>query len=220
LNGFFNQCDPIIIGANRPNVNFAIGLTWTIINVVLSYLLVVVFKVAYTGLYGIMFILLFKDMILLTIFGTVKYIYIHKKIVPIKFPWWQALGATFFACLISFGVEYFLTMTLYKYLYAHYGFIVAVFPMFVIYLICGIVLYFAMNAFFGGYDKENLEYLHKCVKMAGPSTFLVKFIYKITNNISQKSPFFNKFPIPWEQARIETEQLYQLKMKQKFTSSP
>jgi len=218
LNGFFSQCDPIIIGANKPMVNFAIGLVWTITNVIFSYILLVVLEIPKTGMSGILFVMVFKDQILLLIFGTVKYIYIHKRIVPIKFPFYQAIVATSIPCLCAFGLEFFVTQTLYQYLPQNFGFIIALFPMFATYLGSGIIVYFTLNAVFGGYDSENLEYLRKSVSMSGPSKGLVKVIYAITAKIAPKSPFFNKFPIPWEQARKETEELYELKMNQKFVS--
>jgi hypothetical protein len=218
LNGFFSQCDPIIIGANRPMVNFVIGLIWTITNVVFSFILLVVLQIPRTGMGGILFVMVFKDQILLMIFGSVKYIYIHKKIVPIKFPFYQAIVATAIPCLCAFSLEYFVTKTLYQFLFDNFGFLVALFPMFVTYLVSGIIVYFIINAAMGGYDTENLEYLRKSVSMSGPSKGLVKIIYSITAKIAPKSPFFNKFPIPWEKARKETEELYELKMKQKFSN--
>lgn len=216
INAFFSQAEPIIIGSNRPMVSFVIGFIWTIANMALSYILLVVLRVAYMGMNGIIFYLVFKDMILTIIFGTVKYIYINKKIIPISFPYWQGLVATALSCLVSFGIEYGLTMTLYQYLYSNFGFIVAIFPMFIIYLLCGIPVYFSINAFLGGYDSETLEYLRLSVDQSGPSKFLVRFIYHLTEKIAPKSPFFNKYPIPYEQARKEMAELYELKQSQNY----
>lgn len=216
VNAFFSQCDPIIIGANKPMANFVIGFIWTITNVIVSYLLVVVYKIPYTGINGIIFVLVYKDMILTIIFGTIKYIFIHKKIVPLKFPLWQGVVAPVSACLISFLIELSVTFTVYKYLNEKFGFLTALFPIFVTYLFCGIVVYFALHAYFGGYDTETLEYLRRCVDISGPSKIMVKFIYKSASKMSSKSKFHNKFPIPWEIAKKEAEELFMLKKNQSF----
>lgn len=216
INAFFSQCDPIIIGANKPMVNFVIGFVWTLSNMLFSYLLLVVWEVPKTGMNGIVFVMVFKDMILTVIFGSVKYIYIHKKIIPIKFPFWQAIVATSISCIISFSLEFLAMLTIYRPLYNAFGFIPAIFTFFFIILLCGIPVYFSINAYLGGYDQENFEYFRKSVDQSGPSKFLVKFIYKLTVKILPKSPFHNKHPIPWEAARKEIDELYILKKSQQY----
>ena len=66
---------------------------------------------------------------------------------------------------------------------------------------------FPVIGFLGGFDKKSLEHFEKAVKISGPSHFLANLLYKSSLFGYRHSPFKEKFPIPYEEADREANEL-------------
>lgn len=56
-------------------------------------------------------------------------------------------------------------------------------------------LFFPVYALVGGWDEGGLRIFERAATISGPSRWLIAFICRISRQISEKSPLFNKFPI-------------------------
>jgi hypothetical protein len=72
--------------------------------------------------------------------------------------------------------------------------------------------FFPLYTAFGGNDENTLSIFHEAVQISGPSRFLFLPIDKAMRWLGLKSKLHNKFPIPWQLAEKEAQDL----MKEKF----
>ena len=75
----------------------------------------------------------------------------------------------------------------------------------------GFFIYFPLTAVLGGWDEGHYSDFAKCVKMAGPSKFIVVSIFKAVKYFGKKSPLNNKFIYDRTEAEQEARELLLLK---------
>jgi hypothetical protein len=98
-----------------------------------------------------------------------------------------------------------------------YGFIVAVIPIIILFILIGLYLYFPLTGFFGGWDKDSVERFEKVVLMSGPSKWLVSPMFSITKFFIRISPLHDKFGMESKEALQEARELY-IKKQSHFTT--
>lgn len=130
-----------------------------------------------------------------------SWIYIHKRIVSVKFPAWQTFIAPLFPSLIIAGVGWVFRETLYVWLFNWAGPIpTAAVSILFAFIVCFLFLYLPLYTYFGGWDIYGLEMFRKAVSISGPSRLFFVPIYKASAWLADKSPFHDKYPIPWQGA--------------------
>jgi len=77
---------------------------------------------------------------------------------------------------------------------------------------CAMVIFFPLYSAFGGWDKNTMAIFDEAVKISGPSRFLFLPINKTSHFFEKISPLHNRFPIPYEEALVEADEL----MKERY----
>jgi len=178
------------------------------------YLALVVFQLPIK--YGLLGTALTMEFVLIPtdiIFGLIAYTYVHKTMMPVKIPWKQVIIGLFFPSSIALVLVIVIKMTVFDALNNQYGFFVSVVPSLVCVAMVLFFVYFPLTAFFGGWDKTNLEEFRKVAKMSGPSKIIVVPIYKIIDRISKISKWHGKFEMPITGVVEEAIELLEIKRK-------
>ncbi len=139
------------------------------------------------------------------------YVYIHKKIVPLKINVWQNLGAPLIAGGTIFGGLVLFIIFGFPVLEAAITFIPTVFISILLLIILLLFGYLPFTAFLGGWDTESLRDFSRAAQMSGPSKFFVKPMYKLTAKVCARSRLHNRFRIPAEDAMKEARELLEIK---------
>jgi len=153
------------------------------------------------------------------------FIYIKKKIMPIRISKWQVFGAsiiTFFSVFLlgnlfleaiifplmqlnmtRFGNEIGALVTaVIGVLFIILGFMLVVFPL--------------TYALAGGWDESGIEVLKKSYELSGPSKMFIKSIYVCSILGCKISPLYNKFKFDiYTDAKREAQELWEMKMRDK-----
>jgi O-antigen/teichoic acid export membrane protein len=218
LNPIIGQADQLIVGANKPNFLFKVRILEEILKVLVMTAWLVWLKLPEKyGLIAIIWILTCGDLFAILIKTVICYIYINRNIIKIKIPWWQCVVAPTFATLITLGFNYLGKFLIFDALRNQFGLIVALIPTVVLFIVSAMFIYFPGTAILGGWDEGNIESFKKVVKMCGPSTFLVKPMFKLVLFATRISPLHNKFPVDNQEAEKEALELLELKRAGIFT---
>jgi hypothetical protein len=207
--------DNIIYGANRPGFKTATDLIMMVVNTAILYYWLFVVRVGSMGLNVLfwfipMWVFPFELIILY-----VKWHFIHKEICPVRFSKfaWQSFVAPGIPALIIAGVAQLWIIFIFPPLATAVGVIIGgVITILFGFVGCLMFMFFPLYTAFGGNDENTLNIFSEAVEISGPSRFLFRPINKMMNFLGKKSPLHNKFPIPWEQALIEADEL----MKEKY----
>nr|MDO8085374.1 hypothetical protein [Candidatus Sigynarchaeum springense] len=216
-----STADMIITGASRPTVLSIIRFSEEVGKLFFMTLWIVWLQLPQTyGLQALVWIMPCGEMIPICTKTTINWIYIHKKIVSVKIPWWQFLVAPLLAGLCMTGVCY-----LYLY-YAWPELVTALVNAFndetigilsagvisVLLAIFGLLpFYIFMYAVFGGFDTFGLETFKASIRMSGPSRPFIQWILAFAFLGAKVSKLHNKFPIPSDLPRKEALELLILK---------
>ncbi len=212
LNKYNGIPGQVLYGADRPNIQVALGLVQSFTNSGLLFLYLVWLKLPILlGISGMAWVMELGWMPFDLAFSTLAYIYIHKKLVKVKFPVTQIgvgiaipSGITLLAMLL---VKYLIYDTLFN----TGGFFVAVLPSVGMIAVLLLFMYFPLTGAMGGWDKTNLDEFKKVARMSGPSKFIVVPIYKIVKTICRRSKLHDRFSMPVEGVIKEAEELLVLK---------
>ncbi len=171
------------------------------------------------GFFGVVFILSFEHFFPRIIKMIACWVYIKKKLFPIKINWWQTLiGPLFVSFFVYlFGVLYY--NTVFKSLLP----IIGILPTAAFSLLFGLtmipfLIYMPLTGFFGLWDDFNIKTFEKAVAISGPSKFLANLFYKSAKWGISHSPWHNKFKTPWEEAEKEIDELMKLKETAEYKS--
>ncbi len=141
----------------------------------------------------------------------IAYIYINKKICPIKVGWWQTLAAPILSGAIVMGGILAMLNYAFNILETNFGFYVALGVALVVLIVLLLYGYFPLTALLGAWDTNSLRDFKNAAWMSGPSKFYVWPMYKLTAFVCKKSPLFNRFPIDATEAYVEAGELLAIK---------
>src|SRR5271157_3106386 len=147
------------------------------------------------------------------------YVYVNRKVMPIKIPVWQTIGAPLISAITFYAVDYCAVLFILDPLKVTIGF----FPAVIITLLAMIefaLVYFGLSALLGGWDKNTLREFEKATRMSGPSKFMVLPIFFITKKCDQISPFHDKYGISADEAIQEARELLIMKHKGILKTKP
>lgn len=152
-------------------------------------------------------------------FMLVRYIYIHKRVVKIKIPVWQAFIAPLPPALITFGVGKLWIATVHVWIRDAIGgdigaYAAGISTVLFAFVGCFLFLFITLYSYFGGWDDYGLEVFQEAVKISGPSKIFFKPIAKMSTWLISISPFHNKYPIPWKEADREAVELMIIRERQ------
>jgi hypothetical protein len=150
-----------------------------------------------------------KNLILLF----VQWIYIDRKIVEVQLRQfsWQTFVAPIIPALAVGLVGQIWFNSAYPLLVTYTGIYVTAAVTVVVAFIALLWVFFPLYTFFGGWDDYSIDLFHEAVEISGPSKFLFRPI-DYANNLLRKSPFHNRYPIPYKEAHEEAIQI----MKERF----
>jgi hypothetical protein len=212
LNKYNGIPGQVLYGADRPNIQVTLGLVQSFTNAGMLSLYLVVLKLPILlGISGMAWVMELGWIPFDITFSTIAYIYIHKKLVKVKFPVSQIAvgiaipsGLTLLAMLV-------VKLFVYDTLYGMGGFFLAALPS--IGAIAGLLLfmYFPLTGALGGWDATNLAEFRKVARMSGPSKWIVIPVYKIVKAFCKRSKLHDRFAMPVEGVIKEAEELLVLK---------
>ncbi len=126
----------------------------------------------------------------------VSYFLIQKRMLKFTINLWQTivvpLGAAFLEAITIYLIKIWLFPIFSQSLPQVFA---AVLTLIIGLLVGPFSIWLPVYALLGGWDKGSLEILKKALIISGPSKPFVRFILKVSVYFSEKSPFFEKFPI-------------------------
>ncbi len=201
--------DKVILGANKPLFKSILDVIGTFAGFFLTYLYLFTWQLPQK--YGIIAIIWLIPMgaFPITLANVIaKWVYIHKKIVPVKLPIWQAFIAPLIPFVIVLGIAFFWSYVVVPALVAVVGLLISAVITVLFAFVGGLMFIFIpLYTFFGGWDDYGLQIFGDAVALSGPAKIFFKPIYKLSASLASVSPFHNKYPIPWEQAVQDAEDL-------------
>nr|MDO8114018.1 hypothetical protein [Candidatus Sigynarchaeota archaeon] len=216
-----STADMIITGASRPTILSIIRFAEECGKLFFQTLWIVWLQLPQKyGLSAIVWIIPCGEMIPICAKTTINWIYIHKKIVSVKIPWWQFLVAPALAggamVIVSYLYLVFAWPPLASGLSDAFnsestGIIVAGVISVLVALFGLFPFYLFMYGIFGGFDKFGLQTFKDAIKMSGPSKPLIQWILAFAFLGARISPLHNRFPIPSDLPRKEAVELLILK---------
>ncbi|MHA1340514.1 MAG: hypothetical protein ACTSRZ_09960 [Promethearchaeota archaeon] len=210
-----HTADHIIVGASRPTFLMITRLLEETGKLLLMTIWIVWLEIPIRqGIMGVAWV--HSCGILPAVIGktVVGWIFIHKKIVKVHFPWWQTFVAPLLASLVMFILSLFYLNLIHPYLETSIGVLPAgIITMLVAFLLMFAFIYLGLYGFFGGFDDFGFQIFYLSAEMAGPSKWLMKSIGAMISIGIKVSPFHNKFPIPSKYAELEA---YELMYKRKL----
>lgn len=209
------SAEVVILGSNKPAFNTGMRIFQDLANLGFTW-----FWLIYLGLparYGIsavIWILPLGGFIPGFIRMFLSWKYIDTNIAPVRFKkfGWQ----TFIAPLIPSIAIFVIANAWYRWVFYEmielFGgdnlamMIAGVISILFAFIGCAMFFFFPMYSAFGGWDKNTMAIFDEAVKISGPSRFLFIPINK-ASHFFEKSPLHDRFPIPYEQAAIEADEL-------------
>jgi hypothetical protein len=209
-----------LIGANRPIFNSNVEVFLTFLSPVLTYFWLFVVKIQTYPLIVLIWWIPLNVAIPNVIRLVTKWWYIHKKICPVKFKefFWQAFIAPLIPSLIIAGVAQLWSIFIFPLIVDGLGgtvtanLIAGVCTVLFGFVVCLMFIFFPLYTFFGGHDENTLAIFHEAVEISGPSRFLFRPIDKAMRWLAKISPLHGKFPIAYEAAEREAQEL----MKERY----
>jgi hypothetical protein len=208
------SADHVILGANRPWFKTLVDFIGIGIALTIDVLLLFVFQWPQrASLSQLIWIIPMTPFIKNIIILTIQWIYIDRKIVKVnlrQFGW-----QTFIAPIVPAGCVALVGGIWFKFAYEPLLATIGTLPTAAITVIIGFMcllwVFFPLYTFFGGWDDYSIDLFHEAVQISGPSKFLFIPIDR-ANKTLKNSKLHNRFPIPYEDARREAEEI----MKEKF----
>ncbi len=212
LNKYNGIPGQVLYGADRPNIQVALGLVQSVTNSGMLFLYLVWFRLPILlGISGMAWVMELGWMPFDITFSTIAYAYIHKRLVKVKFPVAQISVGIVIPSGLTLVVLFIGKVLLYDTLYNIGGFFLAAFPCIGMVAVLLFFMYFPLTGALGGWDKTNLAEFEKVARMSGPSKWIVVPVYKILAATCRRSKLHGRFSMPVEGVIKEAEELLVLK---------
>lgn len=206
----------VLTGTHHPTVILVMDLATMAINALVWWLLLVYWRLPQTyGLSAIIWIMPMGDVVALAFRMVVMWTFIHRRVVPLKVPLWQAFGAPGIgaAALGLAGVA--LVRVVFDPLYASAGLFVALVPsVLLVVILLPVCVYIPVTAFLGAWDDSSVETFRKAARMAGFAKVLVVPMYKSLRWAISHARLHNRFALDDAGALAQALELMALKTRQ------
>jgi len=213
---YVDEIGQIIYGANRATYMMVTNIISNLLNLGFFVLILKVFQIQSIGLNGIIFIMIWAGSMVNYLFVFIGAYYIQKTIIKLRVNVWPTLGAPLLSLGIVLLINIILKRLIYDQILQSNGFFFASIPAIIIIFFMGAFVYFPLTAVLGGWDEGNYRDFRKCVKMSGPSKFLVAPIFKVVKFFGKKSPLYNRFKYNRTEAEEEAVELMEMKQRGEF----
>lgn len=181
----------IIEISDHVEINTYLGIIGTIVNLLFTYLMIVVWQWGWLGI--------ILSPIPSQLFGmVVRGIYVYKRLLKLDKAFWKdilwqvfvapglALGGFFVILYVGIGLLFPLLSSLFPDAWVTIPLLITILFIFFVGLI---IVYFPLYAFFGGMDEYSLEVFRKSVALTGPGLILAWPIFKLLRWGYKHSPF-------------------------------
>ena len=214
--------DQIIVASNNQKFLMYARTCEELGKLTLLTLFIPVLHLTNLGLSSIMWILPLGTYPATIVKAAVCWWYVNKKIVPIKFPYGQALIAPLLSSAAVLGVSFLYLNTAWPALQVYFvaslgefmGLLAAAIVTVVWMLIGTFAVYMFFYGFFGGFDAAGLQVFDEAVDISGPSKNLMRFLRFFVRMGVKVSPFFGKFTI---EADVAHRQAFELMVQRDET---
>lgn len=203
---FINYPDGIIIAAHKPNEYMIFKLFEEGMKFLTWYLTILVFQVQKNGLVGIIYVLVLTEYPSLVLKSVLMYLFIHKKLFPLRIMWWQTLVVPIASTLILFGMFSVLNELVLRSL-MKWNLIIALVIAILVIMILSLTFYFPLTVLLGGWDENSIRDFQKVEKMAGPSRFIVTPMARLIFKTVQISKLHNRFRFSAKEAEKEIQEI-------------
>lgn len=125
-----------------------------------------------------------------------QYVFLHKKVMPIKISWFQSFVAPGIATLAIFGGAIAWVALAFEPLRAVSGTLVALIPTVIIFvMLVPFFVYFPFTGYLGAWDEGSMEILRKAARMSGPGKIFSAPAYKLLLAATRRSKLHGRFRI-------------------------
>ena len=201
----------IITGTNNPNANFAIDIGSMVLNFISWWFILVVLKLPQTyGIAIVVWIMPMGDFVTALVKLVVTYIYINKKVLKLKIPWYQTFGGPTISgtIIVILGILY---MQLIFMPISSVSIVAGLLIGMIIFFFGMPFFYILLTVFLGVWDDSSLDSFKKASDMAGIARFITKPMYKILLWATPKSKLHNRFSVDDSKALEEALELMEIK---------
>ncbi len=141
-----------------------------------------------------------------------QYVFIHKRVMRVRVPWFQTLIAPGMATAIIYCAGTVFVQLVFVPLDAAFGTAVALVPTVIIFvIIVPFFVYFPLTGFFGAWDDGTMNILKKATKMSGPGRFFASPMYNMLSRFTKRSKLHGRFGIDDSEALQEARELMAVK---------
>jgi hypothetical protein len=203
----------VITSANHPNVYFMFEMIALGINMIMWFLLLVVFRIPQQyGLAAIFWVMPLGDSAGIIFKVTASFLYVNRKIVPVKIPLWQTFGGTSVAgatlCLIGWLYYNYIFNALLSMIGLFLSLAIAI----ILIVLGGVFLiYIPITTLLGVWDNGSVESFQKAAKIAGFAKILVVPMLKILEKTIPFAKLHNRFAMNDSEALQEARDLMKIK---------
>lgn len=203
----------ILTSSDKPNIAMGFGFMGLGLGTLNWYLFLVVFKLPQTYGSAVLFWLMpAGDIFVTIIMAVISYTYIHKKMLKLKIPLWQAFGAPGIMAGLVCLAAYLSYLFIYIPMKAAYGAIVAMIPLAGIFCIAlPIFLWIPGTVLLGAWDDGSVNSFEKASKIAGIARFIIGPMYAGMKWAVPRSKLHGRFKMDDTDAMREAEELMALK---------
>nr|MDO8115496.1 hypothetical protein [Candidatus Sigynarchaeota archaeon] len=149
-----------------------------------------------------------------------QYVFIHKRVMNVKVPWFQTIIAPGMATAIIYAAGMMFVHLVFVPLDASFGTVVALVPTIMIFvIIVPFFVYFPLTGLFGAWDDGTMNILKKTTKMSGPGKFFAVPMYNMLSIFTKRSKLHNRYGIDDSDALREARELMVLKNSKRDVKS-
>ncbi|MBN2152594.1 MAG: hypothetical protein JW839_14165 [Candidatus Lokiarchaeota archaeon] len=213
FNPYFELPGAILTSSDKPNVAMGFGFLGLGLGTLSWYLFLVLFQLPQTYGSSVLFWLMpAGDIFAAITVAILSYTYIHKKMIRIKIPLWQTVGAPgIMAGLTALGA-----FAWYFYVYIPmreaFGAIVALIPMAAVFcFVLPVFLWIPGTVFLGGWDEASVSSFEKAARISGVGKFIANPMFKSIKWAVSHARLHGRFKMDDADAMREAEELMTLK---------
>ncbi len=216
INPYIELPGAIFTSSDRPNIAMAFGFLGLGLSTLSWFLFLVVFQLPQNfGMAVLFWLMPAGDIFAALIVAAISYGYIHKKMLRIKIPLWQAFGAPGIMAGIACGSAFLYYLLVYKPMAHAWGAIIALIPMAIVFCFCLPILFWIPGTvLLGAWDDGSVRAFEKAMRISGVGKFLVVPMYKGMMWAIPRARLHGRFKMDDSDALREAGELMELKRTQ------